>query len=98
MKPGMERVAFRPRELEMLQDLDGDERQNWTLRLWCAKEAAAKAVALAAGPVSESIGIEAIDRGAGTVLVRFTSPAGGDLDLSASTFRDGDWIAATCVR
>jgi acyl transferase domain-containing protein/phosphopantetheinyl transferase (holo-ACP synthase) len=98
MKSEMERVAFRPPELEMLQDLDGDERQNWTLRLWCAKEAAAKAVAVAVGPVSEALAIKGIDRDAGTVVVGYTSPAGGDTNLSVSTFRDGEWIVATCVR
>ena len=98
MKPEMEHVAFRPRELEMLQGLEADERQTWALRLWCAKEASAKAVGGGVGPVSDVLAIDGIDRGAGTVFVRYTPSSAAGTVLSASTVREGEWVVATCIR
>src|SRR5262249_32440472 len=49
--------AFAPRELELLQQATGPEREQRRLRFWCAKEAAAKAVGrgLVDGPRSVEI-------------------------------------------
>lgn len=98
MKPEMEKVAFSARELEMLESVDTGERQAWALRLWCAKEASAKATGCEAGPVSEALAVEGIDHHRGTVFMRFTTPKAGNVILSAETARDGDWIVATCIR
>ena len=98
MKPGMEAVSFSEPERAMLAAFEGEERQTWALRLWCAKEASAKATGGQAGPISSALAIERIDQKAGTVLVRYTPPGAGSVTLSASTARDGDWIVATCVR
>ncbi|HEV3215448.1 MAG TPA: beta-ketoacyl synthase N-terminal-like domain-containing protein [Vicinamibacterales bacterium] len=98
MKPGMENVAFGAREREMLESLDGDERQAWALRLWCAKEASAKATGCDVNPVSEGLAVERIHRERGTVVMRYVSPNAGSVTLSASTAREGEWIVATCIR
>jgi acyl transferase domain-containing protein/phosphopantetheinyl transferase len=98
MKPGMETVAFNARELELLNGVDGDERQAWTLRLWCAKEASAKATGCEVGPMSSALAVERIHREQGVVVMRYQSPDAGDVTLSASTAREGDWIVATCIR
>ena len=39
-----EAIAFRPDERQMLAALPGELRQEWALRMWCAKEAVAKAL------------------------------------------------------
>ena len=98
MKPGMENVSFTASERAMLAGFEGDERQSWALRFWCAKEAFAKATNGEAGPFAPTLAIERIDQEIGTVLVRYTRPDAGSVTLSASTARDGDWIVATCIR
>jgi phosphopantetheinyl transferase len=98
MKPGMEHVAFSAREREMLDTFDGEEREAWAVRLWCAKEASAKATGCDVGPVSETLAVERIHRERGTVVMRYDSPNAGSVTLSASTAREGEWIVATCIR
>jgi phosphopantetheinyl transferase len=98
MKPGMENMAFNARELELLDGLDADERQAWTLRLWCAKEASAKATGCDVGPMSSALAVERIHRERGLVVMRYDSAEAGGVTLSASTAREGDWIVATCIR
>jgi phosphopantetheinyl transferase len=93
----MEALAFTPREREMLESFEGDERQAWSLRLWCAKEAAAKATGCAFGPVSPAFAVEHIHAEHGTVWTRYTPPGGHGVTLSASTEQDGDWVLATCI-
>jgi phosphopantetheinyl transferase len=94
----MEDVSFTAREREMLAAFEGEERQAWALRLWCAKEASAKATGGEVGPISDAIAIERIEQELGTVIVRYTSPGAGSVTLSAATARDGEWIVATCIR
>jgi acyl transferase domain-containing protein/phosphopantetheinyl transferase len=98
MKPGMDDMMFGARERDMLKGLDEDERQAWALRLWCAKEASAKATGGDVGPVSEFLAVERIHRERGTVVMRYVPPGAGSLTLSASTAREGEWIVATCIR
>jgi len=98
MKPGMESMAFSGRERELLDSLDGDERQAWALRLWCAKEAAAKSLGGEVGPVSPALAIEHIDRERGTLVLRYVAPNAGAVTLSVSTAREDEWIVATCLR
>jgi phosphopantetheinyl transferase len=93
----MEHVAFTPREREMLESFDADERQAWALRLWCAKEASAKATGGDISPLSAALAVEDIHRERGTVVMRYVSNA-GTATLSAATAREGDWIVATCIR
>jgi phosphopantetheinyl transferase len=98
MKPGMEDVSLTAPERAMLDGFEGDARQTWALRLWCAKEACAKATGGEVGPISSALAIERIDQEIGTVLVRYTAPDAASVTLTASTERDGDWIVATCIR
>jgi len=39
-----EAIAFHPDERRLLADLPSDSRQEWALRMWCAKEAVGKAL------------------------------------------------------
>jgi phosphopantetheinyl transferase len=90
-------VAFTADELQMLDTVEAPEREAWSLRFWCAKEACAKATGrgLASGP--HSFTVRAMDRQGGLVSVRFAPPERGPRDLVALTAQDGDWIVATCA-
>ena len=52
LPPGFEREAFLPDELRLLDSLQGTQRNEWVIRLWCAKEAVGKCLGLglAEGP------------------------------------------------
>lgn len=95
MKPAMESTMFRARERQFLEGLSGEERDTWSLRLWCAKEASAKAAGCS--PVSDAIAIEDVHREQGTVVVRFRPPHAESVSLPVVTVREGDWIVATCI-
>lgn len=97
MKPGMEGVMFQAHERRFLDDLIGDERDSWSLRLWCAKEASAKATGCAVSPASAAIAIEAVDRDRGTVTIGYRPPHAASVSLPVVTMREGEWIVATCI-
>ena len=96
MKPEMNEVAFSAPERETLQAFAGDERQNWALRLWCAKEACAKATGIGPTAGLHALSVRAMDDDRGAVSIRCDTPD-GPVDLVALTARDGDWIVATCA-
>jgi len=97
MKAGMEEMAFTAGERELLARYAGDERQAWALRLWCAKEAAAKATGCAVGPTSSSLAVERIHHEQGTVALRYAAAGGDTIAVVASTAREGEWVAAACL-
>jgi phosphopantetheinyl transferase len=82
----------------LLQGFDGEARQAWALRLWCAREASAKATGCEVNLLSGALALERIDRERGTVVVHYTSPTADRVTLSASTACEGEWFVATCVR
>jgi phosphopantetheinyl transferase len=97
MKPGMEDVMFNAGERALLDGFDGEDRDMWALRLWCAKEASAKATGCAVGPASAHLAVEQVHREDGTVVLRCRTPMAGSVTLTVSTAREGDWIVATCI-
>ncbi|MBW2306502.1 MAG: polyketide synthase dehydratase domain-containing protein [Deltaproteobacteria bacterium] len=54
LEEGFETTAFTPEELDLLNSVEVSARQQWVIRLWCAKEALAKALGrgLIQGPQS----------------------------------------------
>lgn len=97
------RIAFDDDELTLLRSIAEGERDEWVTRLWCAKEAIAKALGkgLVEGP--RSLAVRALDVGTGRVEVvlgaglarRFAELAG--VSLVAHTAREGDWVVASTV-
>lgn len=69
---GFDEIAFDAGERELIAMLPVEQRAEWLVRGWCAKEAVAKALGtgLIEGP--RSISIEAIDAGREQVAVRLT--------------------------
>jgi acyl transferase domain-containing protein/phosphopantetheinyl transferase len=91
--PGFAEAALGPGERQLLDDLRREPRDEWLLRLWCAKEAAGKAVGsgMAPGrpeaPVTLSVNSERE-----AVLVEAAGRR-----ITVHTRRDGDLVVAAAV-
>lgn len=89
-----ERIAFTPRERELLDRLGAADRPAWGARLWCAKEAAAKATGLGLISGPPSVEIVDIDPEAGGMRVALgTELAAACPDLAGEPLR-----VATAIR
>jgi phosphopantetheinyl transferase len=98
--PGFEEMAFDESERGLL-DQFGDRRDEGITRLWCAKEAVAKALGRGLSEGPPSVAVRGVDVKTGTVQVAL-GPALVEaypqwrMDLlRAKTVRDGAWIVAT---
>jgi phosphopantetheinyl transferase len=97
---GFEALAFDEAERELLRAF-GPDRDEAVARLWCAKEAVAKALGrgLVEGP--RSLAVRAVDPGTGTArvtlgpLLAAALPEWQGALLVARTARDGDYVVAT---
>lgn len=69
LEQGFETTAFAPKEVELLDSVTESARQQWVIRFWSAKEAAAKALGrgLAEGP--HSLAVQAFDVKTGIVKI-----------------------------
>jgi acyl transferase domain-containing protein/phosphopantetheinyl transferase (holo-ACP synthase) len=90
--PGFEQAALDQAERRLLEPLRADASEEWLLRLWCAKEAAGKALGAGLGGGSGSPRPRAI--GIDSELVELD--VAGER-LLAWTLREGDLIAATAL-
>jgi acyl transferase domain-containing protein/phosphopantetheinyl transferase len=98
-----ERIAFTPEEHSVLSALDTPAHEEWSLRLWCAKEAVAKALGrgMAGGP--GGLRIQTVDRRTGYVQMVLSAgfarelPAFAGRQLTACTAREGNCIVATVL-
>jgi phosphopantetheinyl transferase len=91
---GFEKVAFNNGEMQLLNGLGDGRRPEWLLRLWCAKEAAAKALGRGLALGLEALRVTRVEAGAG--LVEVQTPAGL---ITAHTSRHEDFICAiVCQR
>jgi acyl transferase domain-containing protein/phosphopantetheinyl transferase (holo-ACP synthase) len=98
---GLEEGGFLNQELVGLVDMSEPERSTWLLRLWCAKEAVAKA--LGYGMQGDPLGymIHGFDPVTGVIDLKITGRVlaafpdlTGDM-LTSYTGRDGDLVFAT---
>lgn len=88
-------LAFAPHEQSMLDQFSGSQRDEWVTRMWCAKEAAGKAIGIGLGGGSAASIVEEVNPHHGTVLVSCAQVgAGGRLDIPVHTERNGDLILA----
>lgn len=100
---GFEAGAFSPEEQRMLSSLDGPSREEWAVRLWCAKESVGKA--LGGGMFGRPAGLVARswDPPAGIIEIELSEELAGELPelagppIPAYTIREGDLVAATVV-
>ncbi|HWC27023.1 MAG TPA: beta-ketoacyl synthase N-terminal-like domain-containing protein [Solirubrobacteraceae bacterium] len=101
--PGFAAAALGDEERRLLDGIAADELQEWMLRCWCAKEAAAKALGtgLVAGP--GSVAVTSIDRERGEVTLlpadalRALHPDVLDVELVVHCVRDAELVAAAAA-
>jgi len=97
LKTNMETVAFSDGERGILGEFAGTEREMWSTRLWCAKEAFSKSTGGSVSPLSRLISVERVDREHGTVMLRYDAIGRSGVTFPVPTSQDGDWIVATCL-
>jgi acyl transferase domain-containing protein/phosphopantetheinyl transferase len=90
--PGFAEAALSEAERHLLDALPADSEQEWLLRLWCAREAAGKAIGSGLGGGSGAPCVSAIDTKSEVVLVDVAGRR-----LVAWTQREESLIVATAL-
>jgi acyl transferase domain-containing protein len=101
--PGFEVAAFTSEEQTLLSSLDPGQKNEWFTRVWCAKEAVAKALGgrIVEGP--RSITVQEVNAKTGSTRLALSGELAGRIresnggDLTAYTFKEASWIAAVSV-
>jgi phosphopantetheine--protein transferase-like protein len=95
---GFEAAAFSEAERAILDRIAGASREEWLVRLWCAKEAAAKVTGLGMVHGPRSVEVIEADMTTGEVRVRLgptlaaAFPVLGDWPIRVSTSRRADYV------
>jgi phosphopantetheinyl transferase len=101
--PGFTEVAFGSAERDVLSRTPAEEREEWTLRCWCAKEAVAKALGAGLVRSPQEAAVVTIDTDREQVGLRLSGqlaalyPDLADDPLLAQTHRRADLVVATTV-
>jgi len=102
-REGFQEIAFSKDELTLLDAFSGSARDEWVTRLWCAKEAAAKALGkgLVEGP--RSLAVWRLDVPTGTVEVVLGEglardyPGLAGVPLGVYTAQEDEWVVASTL-
>jgi hypothetical protein len=104
LTPGFEAEAFRVDEQRLLTPWSGSDREEWALRLFGARRAAARAMGLgpdsSEGMRTELVRVLDVDSRTGAVKVALDgmlappSPRPVGVDVLVNTFREGEYILA----
>ena len=100
---GFENIAFTDEERRWLDEVPPEQRDEWSLRLWCAKEAVAKALGDGLAHGVQTVRTKSADRESGTVLAELAGglaaefPRYAGRTLAARTTRDGQCICAVVI-
>jgi 4'-phosphopantetheinyl transferase EntD len=100
---GAEDLAFTSAEQALLGAVADGRQESWPLRLWCAKEAVAKALGLGLVGGPRALVAERLDPASGAVHLRLSGemslrfPAVDGRPLLAHTARERDVIVATSL-
>jgi acyl transferase domain-containing protein/phosphopantetheinyl transferase len=103
LKDGAEELAFTSSEQGLLASVADSRQESWPLRLWCAKEAVAKALGLGLVGGPRALVAAHLDSVSGTVQLRLSGemalrfPAVDGRPLLAHTTRERDVIVATSL-
>lgn len=97
------RIALTQKERLLLSPVPASRRNEWLLRLWCAKEAVAKALGrgMASGPLS--LEVQNIEENVGNVDIMLVGevarqlPGYADMALPAYTGREGAYVFASSL-
>jgi phosphopantetheinyl transferase len=95
---GFEEMLLSDYELSNLKDALANERELSLTRIWCAKEAAGKAIGVGLGGNPHHLVVEHLDRLSGNVSVRIpgceSGPGNRPGQLLVRTFVEGDLLTA----
>jgi phosphopantetheine--protein transferase-like protein len=102
-KEAIEGLAFTPQERELLASIVDTARDEWAMRLWCAKEAVAKALGqgMIGGP--QALVAQQLEARTGRVKIVLAGemaklfPEFAGLHITAYTAREADLIVATSL-
>ncbi|HUK18944.1 MAG TPA: beta-ketoacyl synthase N-terminal-like domain-containing protein [Bryobacteraceae bacterium] len=100
---GVEATAFSPEERHMLDAVSQDLRQEWALRMWCAKEAIAKALGRGLSAGLHAFQITAAEMDTGVVHVELRNGAVDQFPslrgrrMIAYTARETDFVFSTVI-
>lgn len=103
LNEGFESVAFTATEQSLLGALDGPDRQEWIVRFWSAKEAAAKALGTGLTEGPQGFVVQGVDLAEGWVLVRPEGklaerfPDFAHEPLRVRTLREKEYIVASAL-
>jgi phosphopantetheinyl transferase len=93
----LEAAALTSEERALLASAPPAAADEWVLRLWCAKEAAAKAAGTGLAGTPRSLVIHRIDADGSVVVERSGPAAGPPFPLRVATGRDGDLVFASAL-
>jgi phosphopantetheinyl transferase len=102
--PGFETAAFTSREREFLASLPKEMRPEWSLRLWCSKEAAGKALGRGLAAGLTALQLKTVDLDAGALRLELADPLRAGLpgfsgrEIVSCTVREGDCVASAVVQ
>jgi len=102
-RDGFEAIAFAPHEQQLVSTLDADARREWHLRMWCAKEAAGKAIGRGLSSGIGALRVFETRMTDGAIRLRLDAglaeefPAWRDRGLQVMTAREGDLVSSTLV-
>lgn len=88
---GLEEAGFTADERSLFDDVPASEREEWLLRLWCAKEALAKALGQGMMGNPLNIVVQDVDVGTGRVNLKIA----GQLARKLTDYVDGAFTAYT---
>ena len=95
-------MAFAPDEQALLDGLPADATEEWTLRVWCAKEAVAKALGTGLLGDPRTVGVIGVDEHTGRIAVEIRGALAERLGgpgalgpLLVNTMRAGPLVVGT---
>ncbi|MCF6153685.1 MAG: acyltransferase domain-containing protein [Candidatus Brocadia sp.] len=100
---GLERIALSSKEQTLLSAVPVSKREQWLLRLWCAKEAVAKALGRGMTGNPLNLFVQKIDAESGEVSLALSGELARqlndykDMSFTAYTRHDGDFIFAISI-
>ena len=102
-RPGFEKVAFTAQEQQIVAALGEEQQLEWYLRLWCAKEAAGKALGRGLADGLYAFEVKAAEIDAGAVRLQLGAslsaqiPELGGREILTYTTREGDFVSSAVV-
>jgi phosphopantetheinyl transferase len=102
-RQGFEAIAFSPEERRLLDAIEPDLRQEWAVRMWCAKEAVGKALGRGLSAGIQAFHISGVEIATGVVQVELRDAALGQFPhlrgktLVACTAREMDFVYSTTI-